>query len=86
MRAELCPSAIEAIGETPLVELARVKGNLDGRILAKLENLNPGYSKKDRVARQIIEDAEAAKVLTPGQTVVELTSGNRTRFTLFATL
>jgi len=76
MRAELCPSTIEAIGETPLVELARITRNLDGRILAKLENLNPGYSKKDRVARQIIEDAEAAKVLTPGQTVVELTSGN----------
>jgi cysteine synthase A len=76
MRSELCPSTIEAIGETPLVELARITRNLEGRIFAKLENLNPGYSKKDRVARQIIEDAEAAKVLTPGQTVVELTSGN----------
>jgi cysteine synthase A len=76
MRNELCPSTIEAIGETPLVELARITRNLEGRILAKLENLNPGYSKKDRIARQIIEDAEAAKVLTPGQTVVELTSGN----------
>jgi len=76
MRNELCPSTIEAIGETPLVELARITRNLEGRILAKLENLNPGYSKKDRIARQIIEDAEAAKALTPGQTVVELTSGN----------
>jgi cysteine synthase A len=76
MRGELCPSVIQAIGETPLVELARITRNLDGRILAKLENLNPGYSKKDRIARQIIEDAEAAKVLAPGQTVVELTSGN----------
>ena len=76
MRGELCRSAIEAIGETPLVELARITRNLEGRILAKLENLNPGYSKKDRIARQIIEDAEAAKALRPGQTVVELTSGN----------
>ena len=76
MRANLCPSVIQAIGETPLVELARVTRNLDGRILAKLENLNPGYSKKDRIARQIIEDAEAAGALEPGQTVVELTSGN----------
>ena len=76
MRADLCPSVIQAIGETPLVELARVTRNLDGRILAKLENLNPGYSKKDRIARQIIEDAEAAGALAPGQTVVELTSGN----------
>ena len=49
---------------------------LDGRILAKLEFLNPGLSKKDRIARQIIDDAEADGALTPGQTVVELTSGN----------
>jgi len=76
VHADLCPSVIQAIGETPLVELARITRNLDGRILAKLENLNPGYSKKDRIARQIIEDAEAAKALEPGQTVVELTSGN----------
>ena len=76
MRDDLCPSIIQTIGETPLVELARINRNMDGRILAKLENLNPGYSKKDRIARQIIEDAEAAWELRPGQTVVELTSGN----------
>jgi cysteine synthase len=70
------PSVVEAIGATPLVELSRIARNLDGRILAKLEYLNPGYSKKDRVARQIIEDAEADGSLRPGQTVVELTSGN----------
>lgn len=70
------PSAIEAIGETPLVELARVGRDFDGRILAKLDYLNPGFSKKDRIARQIIEDAEADGRLRPGQTVVELTSGN----------
>jgi cysteine synthase A len=45
-------------------------------ILAKLENLNPGYSKKDRIARQIIEDAEADGRLRPGKSVIELTSGN----------
>jgi cysteine synthase A len=72
----LLPSALEAIGSTPLVELARITRNLDGRILAKLEFLNPGYSKKDRIARQMIEDAEADGLLKPGQTVVELTSGN----------
>ncbi|MEX1097935.1 MAG: cysteine synthase family protein [Planctomycetales bacterium] len=70
------PSVVEAIGETPLVELARITRGLDGRILAKLEYLNPGFSKKDRIARQIIEDAEAQGTLRPGQTVVELTSGN----------
>src|SRR5689334_25119614 len=47
-----------------------------GRLLAKLEYLNPGHSKKDRIARQMIEDAEADGALSAGQTVVELTSGN----------
>jgi len=70
------PSAVEAIGDTPLVELSRLTRGVDGRILAKLEYLNPGFSKKDRFARQIIEDAEAQGQLRPGQTVVELTSGN----------
>ncbi len=69
-------SATEAIGRTPLVNLARLTHGLRGRILAKLEYLNPGFSKKDRIARQIIDDAEAAGALEPGQTVVELTSGN----------
>src|SRR5215471_2320182 len=69
-------SVIETIGNTPLVELQRYSKRLDGRILAKLENLNPGASKKDRIARQIIEDAEQSGELLPGQTVVELTSGN----------
>jgi cysteine synthase A len=49
---------------------------LDGRILAKLEYLNPGFSKKDRIALQMIEEAEANGSLQPRQTVVELTSGN----------
>jgi len=69
-------SVIEAIGDTPLVELRRFAERVDGHILAKLENLNPGASKKDRIALQIIEDAEQAGTLRPGQTVVELTSGN----------
>lgn len=70
------PSAVEAIGHTPLVELSRFSRGLGGRILAKLEYLNPGLSKKDRIARQIVEDAETDGSLAPGQTVVELTSGN----------
>lgn len=70
------PSIIEAIGNTPLVELSRITRGLDGRILAKLEYLNPGFSKKDRNARQMIEEAEENGELAPGQTVVELTSGN----------
>src|SRR6516162_9193292 len=74
--SRLLPSAVEAIGQTPLVELSRLTRGLPGRIVAKLEYLNPGLSKKDRIARQMIEDAEACGELRPGQTVVELTSGN----------
>src|SRR5512146_714323 len=72
----LLPSVLGAIGNTPLVDLSRITRGLKGRILAKLEYLNPGYSKKDRIALQMIEDAEAEGKLKPGQTVVELTSGN----------
>ena len=69
-------SVLGAIGNTPLVELSRLTRGLEGRILAKLEYLNPGFSKKDRIALQMIEEAEAEGKLKPGQTVVELTSGN----------
>jgi cysteine synthase A len=78
MRNQTMPmqSVIQAIGNTTLVELSRITREVDGRILAKLDHLNPGFSKKDRIARQIIKDAEASGELEPGQTVVELTSGN----------
>lgn len=72
----LLDSVLGAIGNTPLVELSRFTRGLDGCILAKLEYLNPGFSKKDRNALQMIEEAEADGRLKPGQTVVELTSGN----------
>src|SRR5258707_7648807 len=72
----LLGSVLGAIGNTPLVELSRITRGLEGRILAKLEYLNPGLSKKDRIALQMIEEAEADGNLKPGQTVVELTSGN----------
>ena len=73
---QVLTSAVEAIGDTPMVELSRLTSGMDGRILAKLEYLNPGFSKKDRIGRQMIEDAEAQGALKPGQTVIELTSGN----------
>ncbi len=72
----ILPSALGAIGETPLVALDRLSAGLDGRIVAKLEFFNPGLSKKDRAAACIIEEAEIRGLLEPGQTVVELTSGN----------
>ena len=70
------PSVLNSIGGTPLVELSRVSPSVAGRILAKLEYLNPGGSKKDRIALRMIEDAETSGRLQPGQAVVELTSGN----------
>jgi cysteine synthase A len=76
LRSEIYSSIIETIGDTPLIELSRVKGDLNGRILMKLEYFLPGASKKDRVARQIIEEAKSSGQLRAGQTVVELTSGN----------
>jgi len=69
-------SVIDAIGDTPLVEISRFTESLSGKILAKLDYLNPGFSKKDRIAKQMIDDAEHSGALNPGQTVVELTSGN----------
>ena len=72
----LSASVLDVIGNTPLLELSRITSGIEGRIFAKLEFLNPGYSKKDRIALQMIEDAEASGALQPGDTVVELTSGN----------
>lgn len=79
MRApRLLPSVIEAMEASPLVALDRLTkaAGVEGRIFAKLDYLLPGFSKKDRAARRIIEDARASGELFPGQTVVELTSGN----------
>ncbi len=75
-RDTILTSAVEAIGDTPLIELSRLARKISGRLLAKAEFLSPGYSKKDRFAREVIEDAEASGKLRHGQTVVELTSGN----------
>lgn len=78
MNNSILPSVVEAIGDTPLVDLSRLTAHLglEGRILAKLDNLLPGYSKKDRAARSILESARSDGRLRPKQTVVELTSGN----------
>ncbi|HEY8885099.1 MAG TPA: pyridoxal-phosphate dependent enzyme, partial [Chloroflexota bacterium] len=70
------PSILGTIGQTPLIALDRLAAGLPGRILLKLEYFNPGFSIKDRIARQIVEDAEADGRLRRGQTIVELTSGN----------
>ena len=72
----ICKSVLEVVGNTPLVQLSRLTKDLDGNILAKMDYLNPGFSKKDRIALQMIEEAEKSGDLKPNQTVVELTSGN----------
>lgn len=64
------------IGNTPLVKLNKLTANLPCLVLAKYETFNPGNSVKDRMALQIVEDAEAAGILKPGGTIVEGTSGN----------
>jgi cysteine synthase len=76
--ADVLNSVVDAIGGTPLVRLDRLtqQAGVKGTILAKLEYLNPGFSKKDRAALGVIEEAERSGVLKPGQMVVELTSGN----------
>lgn len=68
----------QLIGRTPLLELTRMEAeeNLRARLLAKLEYLNPAGSVKDRVARAMIDDAEARGALKPGGVIIEPTSGN----------
>jgi len=77
-RTSVLSSVVEAIGETPVIDASRLlaKEGLTGQLLLKLEMMNPGCSKKDRIAKEMIEEAVAAGELQPGQTVVELTSGN----------
>jgi cysteine synthase B len=67
---------VEAIGHTPLIELKRLSPKPGVRIWAKMESFNPTGSVKDRVARALIEDAEAKDVIRPGMTILEPTSGN----------
>jgi cysteine synthase len=67
---------VQSIGNTPLIELPRLSPKPGVRVWAKLESRNPTGSVKDRVARALIEDAEAQGALSPGQTILEPTSGN----------
>ena len=67
---------VESIGNTPLVELRRLSPKPGVRVWAKLESRNPTGSVKDRVARSMIEDAEERGAISPGQTILEPTSGN----------
>ena len=67
---------LELIGNTPLVRLHTITKGLKGNFFAKIEAFNPGHSTKDRIALHIIEEAEKKGILSPGDTIVETTSGN----------
>ena len=69
-------SVLDLVGETPIVKLHSITKDLQGEFFAKLESFNPGQSAKDRIALHIIENAEKKGILTPGDTIVETTSGN----------
>lgn len=69
-------SVLELIGNTPIVDVSALSPNPGVRILAKLEGQNPGGSVKDRIAKKMIEEAEADGTLTPGRTIIEPSSGN----------
>ena len=76
--AKIYTSADQLIGKTPLLELAHIEKqhNLKATILAKLEYFNPAGSVKDRIAKAILDDAEASGKLTPDSVIIEPTSGN----------
>jgi len=76
--SEILQSIDCAVGWTKMVSLSRIVAGygVKGNIYAKMEYLNPGFSKKDRIAKAMIDEAESAGLLKKGQIVIELTSGN----------
>ena len=73
---EFSESILDLVGHTPMVRLQKVARGVKPVILAKLEQLNPGGSVKDRIALTMVEDAERSGMLRPGGTIIEPTSGN----------
>src|SRR6187399_3240743 len=69
-------NVLETIGNTPMIRLNKVVKDVKALVLAKVETFNPGHSIKDRMAVQMVDDAEAKGLLKPGGTIVEPTSGN----------
>ncbi|HCV35961.1 MAG TPA: cysteine synthase B [Acidimicrobiaceae bacterium] len=70
------PSVIDLIGDTPIVDVSLLSPSPNIRLLAKLEGQNPAGSVKDRIARAMVDEAEADGTLTPGRTIIEPSSGN----------
>lgn len=69
-------NVLSLIGNTPLIRLNKITQSLPGNFYAKVEAFNPGHSTKDRIALYIIEEAERQGILSPGDTIIETTSGN----------
>lgn len=70
------PNILSLIGDTPLIRLEKIVAGFDGNFFSKLEAFNPGHSNKDRIALHIIQEAEKKGFLSPGDTIIETTSGN----------
>lgn len=75
-RMKIHENILTTVGDTPLVKLNRLVAGLPCTVLAKVETFNPGNSIKDRMALQMIADAEKSGALKPGGTIIEGTSGN----------
>ena len=75
-KIEAHESVIDLVGNTPLIKLSESVKGFQGTYFAKAEFTNPGHSNKDRIALHIIEEAERKGILSPGNTVIETTSGN----------
>src|ERR687885_911626 len=73
---EILDNILQAIGNTPLVQLPQLTHGLRTTVVAKMEHLNPGGSVKDRIGLRMIEDAERRGLLRRGGTIIEPTSGN----------
>lgn len=73
---QVIDNVLDLIGQTPLIKLNKMTSGFEGEYLAKVEAFNPGHSTKDRIALYIIEEAERRGILTPGDTIIETTSGN----------
>ena len=76
--AKVYDRILDLVGKTPLVELKRIeeKEGLQAKLIAKVESFNPAGSVKDRIAKAMIEDAEAKGLLKEGSVIIEPTSGN----------
>ena len=75
-RNQVFDNVLDLVGNTPLIKLNKIAAKFKGNFYAKVESFNPGNSSKDRIALYIIEQAEKKGILTPGDTIIETTSGN----------